>query len=326
MGVSVIRYAVNGESHWGVLREEQIIAIEGRYPSLASFLQNGVESLRKALTAAGQGLSLNEVTILSPVTAPARIVCQGANYGAHRVEAGLKPERPPFNLIFRKADSSLTGARDPIQRPAHVQLLDYEIELGLVIGKSIEKPVQITEENLHEYVAGLVISNDISARDVQLVQGQWYKGKSYRSFCPTGPILYVLDREEFSYLDNLELKLWVNDELRQSSNTSQLLYKHAETLTELSELMNLSVGDLLLTGTPGGVALHLSKEEFDQLSNPFLPSDKKMELLLESQKQSPKYLKDGDVIRCQIKSPNGRIDLGVQENKVEAAPQTAYAR
>jgi len=319
MGMRVVRYVEKEGSRWGVLKEERIIPLEGTYPTLAALLREGVAEARNALSAGTEGIPLSDARLLSPVTSPARIVCQGANYSAHRAEAGLKPERPPFNLIFTKADSSLSGAYDPIQLPGHVKLLDYEIELGLVIGKAIDAPVLVSEENLHEYVAGLVISNDVSSRDVQFVEGQWYKGKSYRSFCPTGPFLYLLDKEEVPDIFNLDLKLWVNGEQRQAANTKQLLFPPDETLTELSSLMDLSVGDLVMTGTPGGVALHLTPEAFDQLSNPFLPGNKKLELLIESQKDNPRYLKEGDVITCEITSPDGRIHLGAQENKVVAA-------
>src|SRR5690606_13992521 len=99
----------------------------------------------------------------------------------------MEAKRPPFNMIFGKANSSLTSAYDTVVSPEHVKLLDYEIELGLVIGKDITEETAVTDDNLHEYLAGLVVANDISARDVQLVQGQWLKGKSYRTFCPTGP-------------------------------------------------------------------------------------------------------------------------------------------
>ncbi|MDK8210667.1 fumarylacetoacetate hydrolase family protein, partial [Bacillus subtilis] len=85
-------------------------------------------------------------------------------------------------------------------RPAHVELLDYEIEVGLVIGKEIKEQVQITKENICEYVAGIVITNDITSRDVQFTQFQWYKGKSYRTFCPTGPYLYLFDKDELSII------------------------------------------------------------------------------------------------------------------------------
>ena len=187
------------------------------------------------------------------------------------------------------------------------------------MGTDITAPVEVTTENFHQYIAGLVIVNDVSARDVQLPQGQWLKGKSYRTFGPTGPFLYVLDPEDVAQVHNLDVRLWVNDELRQNANTGQLLYKPEETLTELSQTMDLSVGDLILTGTPGGVALNLSKEVMDQIMNPFFPGAKKMELLVDSQLKLTNYLKDGDVIRCEILSPDGSISLGTQLSKVVAA-------
>jgi 2-keto-4-pentenoate hydratase/2-oxohepta-3-ene-1,7-dioic acid hydratase in catechol pathway len=317
MGLQIVRFERGTQVQWGVVDENKIMVLKGTYDSLANFLQEGVQEAKKVKEQGeAETLSFNEVNLLSLVTQPARIVCQGANYSSHRAEAGLTAERPPFNMIFSKADSSLCGAYSDIVRPSHVKLLDYEIELGLVIGQDISQPVKVTDGNLHEYVGGLVLVNDISARDVQLPQGQWLKGKSYRTFCPTGPFLYLLDKEDVPHIHNLDLKLWVNDELRQSANTTQLLYKPAETLTELSEVMDLSKGDLVITGTTGGVALNLSPEVMDQILNPFVPGGKKMELLLESQAEITNYLQDGDVIRCEIKSSDGVVSLGEQVNKV----------
>lgn len=317
MGIQIVRFEKGNKEQWGVVSGDKILILEDSYSTLAQFLEEGIEKARKLIAeGSDQSIALNDVTLLSPVTKPARIVCQGANYSSHRAEAGLEASKPPFNLIFGKADSSLCGPYANIVRPSHVQLLDYEIELGLVIGKEISNPVEVTEENLHQYVAGLVIFNDISARDVQLTQGQWLKGKSYRTFGPTGPFLYLLDPEETPLIHELELKLWVNDELRQSANTNQLIFKPTETLTELSEIMDLSKGDLLITGTTGGVALNLTPEVLVKISNLTLPDQERYNTLLDSQLKSDKYLKDGDVIRLQIKSSDGTIDLGEQINKV----------
>lgn len=326
MGIYIVRYEDQGETKWGVLRDQQVIPVVGDYQSLASFLREGVAHAKRQLEEAEHGLLLDEVRLLSPITQPARIVCQGANYAKHRAEAGLKPERAPFNLIFTKADSSLSGPQDNIVCPPHVQLLDYEIEVGLVIGKEISGPVEVTEANLHEYVAGIVITNDVSSRDVQFTEGQWYKGKSYRTFCPTGPYVYLFDQDEASIIHNLEVNLWVNGELRQSANTEQMLFKPEESLTELSQLMDFSPGDLVLTGTPGGVALHLNSETLDQLMNPFVSFDKKMGLLVESQQDNPRYLKEGDVIRCEVKTADGRVNLGCQENRVVRVTQASLVQ
>ena len=317
MGVQVVRFRAQGNSAWGVVLREKVRTIPGRYETLAQFLAKGADKARQLAHAQDDGgeLEMGALELLSPVTEPCRIVCQGANYGAHREESGLSGNRPPYNLIFTKADSSLAGPRDDIICPPHVQLLDYEIELGLVIGKAIHGPEPVTDENLHEYVAGLVIANDVSARDVQLLEMQWYKGKSCRTFCPVGPYLYLLDPEDVPRIHDLELKLWVNGELRQSANSGQLLYKPAETLAELSGLMNFSPGDLILTGTAGGVAMKPGPEDTRLMFNPAIPHEEKIRTFVQRQQDHP-YLKDGDLIRCEIKSADGQIDLGVMENKV----------
>jgi 2-keto-4-pentenoate hydratase/2-oxohepta-3-ene-1,7-dioic acid hydratase in catechol pathway len=313
MGFSIVRYEENQTSSWGVVKGDKVIPVSGTFESLAAFLKDGVDKAREiADSGIVSGISINNLHILSPITRPAQIVCQGLNYASHRTEAGSS-EKPTFNLFFTKAESSLCGPNDHVIRPEHVRLLDYEIELGLVIKKEITNFTEITEGNLLEYVAGLVITNDISARDVQIPQDQFYKGKSYRTFCPTGPYLYILDRDDIPEIFNLDLKLWINGELRQSANTNQLIFKPGETITELSGLMDLSPGDLVMTGTPGGVAIQLSGELIQKMSN---APEKKAEILIDEQKDNPLYLKDGDRIRCEIKSSNGIIDLGVQENLV----------
>lgn len=313
MGFSVVRYEENETISWGVVKEDKVIPISRTFDSLAAFLKDGVDNAREIVDSGiVSGISINHLHILSPITRHAQIVCQGLNYASHRIEAGSN-EKPTFNLFFTKAESSICGPNDHVIRPEHVRLLDYEIELGLVIKKGITNFTEITEDNLLEFVAGMVITNDISARDVQISQDQFFKGKSYRTFCPTGPYLYILDKDDIPEIFNLDLKLWVNDELRQSANTNQLIFKPGETLTELSGLMDLSPGDLVMTGTPGGVAIQLSGELIQKMAK---SPEKKAEILIDDQKDNNLYLKDGDRIRCEIKSPNGLIDLGVQENLV----------
>lgn len=319
LGIHIVRFKHEEIVRWGILHEGEVFPIDGEYESLAAFLKSGVDIARHMTIDAQQSLQLSQVECLSPVTAPTHIVCQGANYGAHREEAGLTADRPPFNLIFTKAPSTISGPFDDIIRPNHVKLLDYEIEIGLIIRKKIEQAVNVTKDNLHEYIAGFVITNDVSARDVQLTEGQWFKGKSYRTFCPVGPILYLIDEDEAGYIHNLELTLTVNGEVRQNAHTEQLLYKPEETLTSLSEMMDFYPGDLLLTGTPGGVALKLSPEELDLQLNAFAKHDEKMEKLVASQQINKDYLKDGDIVTAEVKSPDGKIHLGKQENKVVAS-------
>ncbi len=316
MGISIVRFEEGKSQKWGVLKGDIVYPVNGSYRSLADFLEEGVSEAKKAFKEETNGLAFADLKLLSPVTAPAQVICQGANYSAHRAEAGLAAQRAPYNLIFTKAPSSISGPNDEIVSPAHVKLLDYEIELGLVIKKEINSEVEVTTENMHEYIAGFVIANDVSARDVQFIENQWFKGKSYRTFCPVGPILYLIDEHETSYLHELELTLTVNGEVRQTAVTDQLLYKPEETLNELSNLLNFYPGDLWLTGTPGGVALKLTPDDLENLWNPFAKLEEKIARLNDSQAQNGRYLKDGDVVTCTIKSLDGKIDLGVQTTRV----------
>ena len=140
-------------------------------------------------------------------------------------------------------------------RPAHVRLLDYEVEIGLVIGREMPVGTTITEDNLADYVAGLVVTNDISARDVQLPKTQFYEAKSYPTFTPVGPALVLLDADELKRFTDLRLRLWVNGELRQNMTVADMIYQPVQTLQALTRFQRLDPGDLLLTGTPVGTAL-----------------------------------------------------------------------
>jgi len=323
MGVTVARFRYQENTKWGVVKGNHIHPLKGDYDTLPAFLEFFLKDETTTLQVESAlfdsvPIAIDQVEFLSPVTRSARILCQGANYGSHRKEGGLTEGRPPFNLIFRKEDSALLVPNKDIKCPPHVKLLDYEIELGLVIGKEITGPIAFeTESNLHKYVTGLVITNDISARETQLLEGQWYKGKSYRTFCPVGPYLYLLDKDEMDMVNDLEIRLWVNRELRQSANTRELLYKPVETMTELSETIDLSPGDLVLTGTTGGVSLKVSPELKEEVLLSNLPYAEKYDKFVESQ-LSNGYLEEGDVVRLEIKSSDGQIDLGVLENRVKS--------
>jgi 2-keto-4-pentenoate hydratase/2-oxohepta-3-ene-1,7-dioic acid hydratase in catechol pathway len=200
-----------------------------------------------------------------------------------------------------------------------VRLLDYEIELALVFRRAITGPVSVTPERLHEYVFGVTIANDVSARDVQLPQTQFFKGKSYRSFCPLGPYLAVLEPAEFQYLDRLTLTLEVNHTVRQRDTTANLVYRPAETISELSTFCDLSPGDVLLTGTPAGCALRAPPPMVRRLMQLVLPEPRLWASFTRLQAKRPQYLRPGDVVRATIASPDGAIDLGEQRHRIESA-------
>ena len=314
MVVHLVRYSRNERTSWGVLTGERISPLTGDYPRTADLIERG-QADWTAAAAEPAAVGLDDVDLLSPVTVPCRVMCQGANYRQHAIESGMDPDARNFNLFFDKTDAAVTGPNDPVVRPAHVSLLDYEIELALVLRGGVDAPVTVTAENLPEYVFGVTIANDLSARDVQLPQGQFLKGKSYRGFCPLGPVLAVLEPDDFPLLDDLELRLEVNGSLKQTDNTANMLYKPAETLTELSEFCNSDPGDVLLTGTPHGIVAGSPPAVVRRLATALLPEDKLWAAFVRMNQRKP-YLQTGDVVTASIRNTTGTLDLGTQRTTI----------
>jgi len=271
---------------------------------------------RAALTALSKGVvPLGDLDLVSPVTTPCRVVAQMTNYRSHVIDTGMDPKTIPLTF-FRKASGSVCGPTDEIVRPAHVGLLDYEVEVGLVIGKSMPVGSEITEANVFEYVAGLVVTNDISARDVQLPKTQFYEAKSYPTFTPVGPALVLLDEAEWRRFGELNLHLEVNGEERQHANVGEdMIFGPAAALAGLSAFQRLEPGDVVLTGTPVGTALSAPGGVVGVIAN-LLPPAVKWRMFFAGQARNPKYLHDGDVITAHVSTPDGQIDLGTQRNVV----------
>jgi 2-keto-4-pentenoate hydratase/2-oxohepta-3-ene-1,7-dioic acid hydratase in catechol pathway len=313
MGISLVKFQLDKEEKWGLWEGDVLRPFQTNPPSLKALLASPATYTRTD-NISPTTLDVHSVTILPPVSSPLRVVCQGLNYASHRTESSLDAHSKG-NVMFGKDESAITGAYSPVIRPKDCQCLDYEVELGLIIKQDITRPTEITDANVHEYVAGLVLANDLSPRDLQYRDdyAQWYKAKSCRTMLPLGPVLYLLEKDDFKHLLNLDIKLWVNDELRQDANTAQLIFKPAETLTEISTFMNLAAGDLLLTGTPGGVVIKAPSKFKQGLATWLMSNEKKIGML---RKKKAEYLQDGDVLKAQIKSPDGSIDLGIQRNKI----------
>ncbi|MBV8578160.1 MAG: fumarylacetoacetate hydrolase family protein, partial [Acetobacteraceae bacterium] len=216
------------------------------------------------------------------------------------------------------SDASIALPVGEVVRPKHVRLLDYEVELGLVIRTEVTAARPVTRDDLPDLIFGLVIANDVSARDVQLPQTQFFKGKSYRGFCPVGPYLTVPERDEFAMLDDLLLTLLVNGEVRQKDSTRNLVFKPAETLEELTTFSDLSPGDLILTGTPAGCALRVPPPPLRRLMQ-LLPERVLWKAFVKAQQRRPSYLQPGDRMTLTISSANRRLDLGEQQTIVRAA-------
>lgn len=281
-------------------------------------------SSRSAITAAASAtdtVPVEALDLLSPVTRPCRVVAQMTNFRSHVKDSGMNPATIPLTF-FRKSSASVSGPVADIVRPAHVTLLDYEVEVGLVIGRPISVGTEITPENYRSFIAGLVVTNDISARDVQLPQTQFYEAKSYPTFTPVGPALVLLDPDEVDCFDDLRLRLWVNGELRQDRCVGDdMIYKPLEALQSLARFQDLAPGDLILTGTPVGTALSAPPKVIEILGS-LLPPATKWRLFFRRQAGNPRYLRDGDLVEAAVSTDDGRVDLGRQRNRVRFAAGT----
>ena len=256
--------------------------------------------------------------LVSPVTAPCRVVAQMTNFASHVKDSGLDPDTIPLTF-FRKTSGSLSGPFDDVIRPGHVTCLDYEVEIGLVVGRDLAVGTRVTEANWTSFVGGLVVTNDVSARDVQLPKTQFYESKSYPTFTPVGPCLVLLDEDELERFGDLRLRLWVNGELRQDAAVEDdMIYSPLEALQALSRFQRLDRGDLLLTGTPEGTALSAPPKPAEIIAA-FLPPALKWKLFFQRQAQNPKYLRHGDIVEVAIGTGDGAIDLGRQRTVVRAA-------
>ena len=192
MATNLVRYELDGAPQWGVALASGIAPLDSAYPTTAALIEHGEADWRRA-SARAPSVSFDSAQILSPVTTPCRIYCQGANYRQHMVKSGMDPDAKAFNMFFTKSDASVASAKGTVTPPKHVSLLDYEVELALIFRRPIASAAIVTRENLKDYVFAVAIANDFSARDVQLPQMQFFKGKSYRGFCPIGPWLTVPD-------------------------------------------------------------------------------------------------------------------------------------
>jgi 2-keto-4-pentenoate hydratase/2-oxohepta-3-ene-1,7-dioic acid hydratase in catechol pathway len=312
MTTSVLRTA----DAWWVRTTEGAVRVETDAGTTADLLADP-----DAIEAALRGTDAFDpatLDLVSPVTSPCRVVAQMTNFASHVKDAGLKPESIPLTF-FRKASGSITGPFDDVVRPAHVACLDYEVEIGLVIAREMPVGTEVTEDNWASFVAGLVVTNDVSARDVQLPKTQFYESKSYPTFTPVGPSLVLLTDDEVKRFGDLRLRLWVNGELRQDSVVDgDMIYSPIEALQALSRFQRLDPGDLLLTGTPVGTALSAPPKPVEVIAS-LLPTATKWRLFFKAQQKNLKYLREGDVVEVAIGTDDGAIDLGRQRTVVRQA-------
>ena len=199
--------------------------------------------------AKGLMTALSKVRLRAPIAHPYKIICLGRNYAEHAREQGLEPPAAP--VFFLKSHNTICGPGDPIKLPPNSAKVDYEAELAVVMGK---RGHRIPESEARKYIAGYTLLNDVSARDFQYSDTQWYRGKSCDTFAPTGP--WIVTADEIPSVDNLRISSTLNGAMMQDSNTGNMIFKVPFLISYLSQSITLEVGDLISTGTPPGVGVH----------------------------------------------------------------------
>lgn len=198
---------------------------------------------------------ISDVVLHAPITRPLKLIGVGLNYRDHAEE--LKAQAPQQPLLFGMYANAITGPGAPIILPQMSRQVDYEAELGVVIGRRAR---QVPVESALDYVAGYTIINDVSARDLQFSDGQWLRAKSFDTFAPMGP--YLVTRDTLRDGDGLGIELRLNGKTMQKSNTRNLIFKVPELVSHISKVMTLEVGDVIATGTPGGVGYGRNPQVF----------------------------------------------------------------
>jgi len=252
--MKIARFIYKGRESLGLVVDKYIIPfyeIE-ELPEYLSYPFTDENGLAKILTVKGlssyRRISLDQVKLVNPIKYPGKIICLGLNYWSHVEESGRSP--PSDIVLFMKPRTALAGPYETIKVPRMVKKLDYEGELAIVIGR---KGRNIPVDKANEYIFGYMVMNDVSARDFQFSDGQWTRGKGFDGFAPIGP--WIVTKDEVKDPNYLYIKTWLNSELRQDSNTSDMIFKIPEIINRISKVMTLEPGDIISTGTPAGVGI-----------------------------------------------------------------------
>ncbi|MEZ5043057.1 MAG: fumarylacetoacetate hydrolase family protein [Saprospiraceae bacterium] len=259
--MKLIRFGEKQQEKPGILFNNQRKDCSGYFSDWnRDFFQNGgLEKLKALIEKDGNQLPdvPEAARWASPVARPGMIMCVGLNYADHAKESGM--DIPAEPLVFMKASNTLSGPFDDVAIPKNSSKTDWEVELGVVLGKDA---LYLEDEAAgEEAIAGYCVINDLSERAFQLERGgQWVKGKSCPGFSPVGP--YLLTKDELPDVSNLRMTLSVNGQQKQNGNTNTMIFKPAYTIWYLSQLMLLEAGDILSTGTPPGVGLGFKPPQY----------------------------------------------------------------
>jgi 2-keto-4-pentenoate hydratase/2-oxohepta-3-ene-1,7-dioic acid hydratase in catechol pathway len=279
----LLTYQSEGGPRLGVVRDEAVFPVSDL--DMLTLIESGEAGLARARATSGPPVPLASLTLLAPIPAPRRnILCLGLNYAAHAAESarakGQPVKLPEVPLFFTKATTTVNGPFADIPFDPRVsEQIDWEVELGVVIGKSGKN---ITQANAMEHVFGYTVINDVSARDIQNAHGgQFFKGKSLDGACPMGP--WIVTRDEVPDPHALPLRCRVNGVTKQDSTTADFIFNIPAMIDWLSRGMTLLPGDVISTGTPSGVGFA---------------------------RTPPEFLKPGDVVECEVEG------IGMIRNKV----------
>ena len=284
--MKIARLVKDGHETYGLIRDGKVatkdnIVNQTGVPlpfSIMDFLFEGwYDEIKDRIISTSFQDKLETFSILNPLPNPSKIICLTFNYPKHAKEQNYESTKEP--VIFIKPRTTLCGTNSEIRCPNFVKQLDYEIELAVIIGKTCKN---IDETSAKNYVFGYMIFNDVSARDIQMQDKQFTRGKSFDTFAPCGP--WITTSDEVTDPENLQMTTMVNGQIRQNSSTSNMFINISSILSKLSKVMTLEKGDIITTGTPEGVALN----------NPDTP-----------------FLKDGDEIVMEIEK------LGKIQNTVK---------
>jgi 2,4-didehydro-3-deoxy-L-rhamnonate hydrolase len=273
----LIRFGQKGKAKPGLWKDGKIVDLREIFPQIPdineTFFREGWLEKVAGIKKSGQKI---EARIASPIHRPSKIICLGKNYAEHAKEGGFEnPEKP---LIFCKTQNALSGPYDPIILPRSSDQVDWEVELAVIIG---EEGKRINKTDAFDYIAGFTVMNDVSAREAQFSDSQWFRGKSFDSFAPAGP--FIVTPDEIDNVNNLRLTAKVDGEIMQDGNTRDMIFDIRAIIENISEDITLIPGDIISTGTPAGVGIF---------------------------RDPPVVLKPGNVVECRIEK------IGVIINKV----------
>jgi len=280
--MKLVRFGPQGKERPGLWKAGKIVDLTKIFPGIPDICETFFREgwLDKVARVAEPGQEI-KTRIASPVVRPSKIVCLGKNYAEHAKEGRF--ENPETPLIFCKTPNALNGPFDPIVLPKSSGQVDWEVELAIIIAKEGKR---IKRNDAFDYVAGYTVMNDVSGREAQFSDSQWFRGKSFDTFAPVGPFIVTADEISESDVHDLKLTAIVDGVVMQNGNTRDMIFDIPAIIENISEDITLIPGDIIATGTPAGVGIF---------------------------RDPPVVLKPGNVVECRIEK------IGSIKNEVVAA-------